>query len=310
VQEPPAPISGTQRFGGIGVLVDLPQPGKDRLLILSVYPNSPAERAGLRAHDSLTVVDGEPVKGDEGPAVVARLRGQPDTKVTATVSTPGKGEREVTLTRKVIDPESTITPLIAKTFPNTTIGYIVPNPANMEEMRDEVAAALRSLNNDGQLTGLVLDLRTMRDFSFPIVPMLSLFVTGDKVGSVQSRSTKAQIQISGKGVSGSQNIPMIVLVSELTTGPAESFAGLLQDVGRAKLVGATTRGRTVVVTRAQLPVSGLEMLIPSGEYVGQNGGKWFGKGVTPVILFDQKFEDYNDDSDSQLERAIAELQKQ
>ncbi len=309
IEAPTQATTATAQFGGLGVLIDVPKPGKDRVLILSVFPNSPAERAGLRPHDAIVEVEGEPVKGEEGVAIMQRLRGAPDTNVTVIVKTPGKEPREITLTRKVIKSDPENTPIVAKRMPEGNIGYIAPSPVDMENMRDSVADALRSLNTDGELDGVVLDLRMMRDFNFPIDAMLGLFVTGDKVGSVKTRLTKSKIEISGKGVAGSQDVRLSILVSELTTGPAESFAALLQDVGRAKVIGAKTSGHTTLLARARLPISGLEMLVPAGEFVGQSGATWLGKGVVPTIPFEQSFEDYNEDNDTQLDRAIAELAK-
>lgn len=304
-----ASAATTQTFGGIGVMVDLPEPGKDRLLVLLVYPNSPAERGGIRAHDAIVSVDGQPVVGAEGAAVVARLRGEPGTKVTLMVRTPGQPEREVIVTRRVIEASPDNTPLVSRLIDGTNIAYIAPNPSDTEFMRDEVAAALRELSADQPLDGLVLDLRLMRVNDFPLESMLSLFVTGDQIGSTQSRSTKGKIMISGKGVAGSQDMRLAVLVSDLTVGQAEVFAGMLQDLGRAKLVGNTTRGRTAVVTRLTLPVSKLELIVPSGEYVGIKGESWYGKGIAPVVPIEQRWEEYGEDDDIALNRAVEELKR-
>ena len=304
-----ASAAATQTFGGIGVMVDLPQQGKDRLLVLLVYPNSPAERGGIRAHDAIVSVDGQPVVGAEGGAVVTRLRGQPGSKVTLGVRTPGQPEREVAVTRRVIDASPDNTPLVSRLIDGAHIAYIAPNPSDTEFMRDEVAAALRELSANQPLDGLVLDLRLMRANDFPLESMLSLFVTGDQIGSTQSRATKGKILISGKGVAGSQDMRLAVLVSDLTVGQAEAFAGMLQDLGRAKLVGNTTRGSTAVVTRLTLPVSKLELIVPSGEYVGSKGESWYGKGITPVVAIEQRWEEYGEDDDIALNRAVEELKR-
>ncbi len=299
----------TETFGGIGVMLDWPEPGKDRVLVLLVYPNSPAERGGIRPHDAIVSVDGRPVAGAEGDAVKARLRGQPGTKVTLSVRTPGQPEREVVVTRRVIEAGPDNTPLVSRLIDGTNIAYIAPNPSDTEFMRDEVAAALRELAADQPLDGLVLDLRLMRANDFPLEAMLSLFVTGDQIGSTQSRATKGKILISGKGVAGSQDMRLAVLVSDLTQGQAEVFAGMLQDLGRAKLVGNTTRGRTAVVTRLTMPVSKLELIVPSGEYLGIKGQSWYGKGITPAVATEQRWEEYGEDDDIVLNRAVEELKR-
>jgi carboxyl-terminal processing protease len=303
--------SGTlsQVFGGIGVTIDLPSEGKERLLVLTVYPDSPADQAGIKPHDSIVAIDGQPVTLEEGPAVLLRVRGVPNSTVTLTVRTPGQQERDVVVTRRVIAASPENTPIVYRLLDNSNIAYIAPNPANPEFMRDEVASALREMAFDQPLDGLVLDLRTMRSNDFPIDAMLSLFVNGDQVGSIQSRSTKTKIAVRGKGVGGSQEVRMAVLVSDLTLGQAEAFAGIVQELGRAKVVGSRTRGHTAVMTRVVLPTSRLEMLIPSGEYLGQKNTSWYGAGIMPNVLLDERWEDYTDADDPVLNRAVEELRK-
>jgi C-terminal peptidase prc len=313
MQMPAAPVTAT--LGGIGVIVDLPRAGKDRVLVINVLSGSPAERAGIRAHDSIVDVDGAPVKGEDGVANIRRILGKPDTKVALTVETPGKASRTLTLTRKVIQRGDDVLGAIGNLVGDTRVAYVMPMPGSGDTMRDGVANVVRTLSGDERLNGIVLDLRTMRDYDFPIDQMLSLFVSGDKLGNVEDRNdlrvlpARTPVAITGKSIRGSQDMPMIVLVSELTEGPAESFAGLLQDLGRARIFGMKTKGRTSVMTTLQLPASGLEMRIPTGRYVGVKGSQWRGVGVTPDVTIDERFEDYTEDSDTQLRRAIEEIQK-
>jgi carboxyl-terminal processing protease len=306
----------TRPLGTIGVVIDPPSTGKDRALVLAVLPNSPAERAGLRAHDSIVDIDGRQVTGDEGATVMRRITGEPDTRVTLTVETPGKEAREVTLTRRLAQPDRNATQVEARLIGDTRIAYIAPQPMlSAERMRESIGDALRTVAGEDRLDGIVLDLRTMRDFDFPIDKMLSLFVSGDQLGTVEDRAdlsirpARTPVAIVGKSIRGSQDVPMAVLVSELTQGPAESFAGLLQDLGRARVVGVKTPGRTAVMGSVQLPTTRAVLLIPTGEYVGSKGARWFGKGVTPDVLVDTRFEDYNADSDTQLDRAVEAVRR-
>ena len=137
--------AASQTFGGIGVSVDLPDEGRDRLLVLSVYPNSPAERAGIQPHDSIIAVEGESVKGAAGAQILTKVRGEPDTKLTLTVRTPGREPRDVTLMRRVIDASPDNTPGQHRFIDGANVAYVAPNPSDADGMRDDVAAALRDL---------------------------------------------------------------------------------------------------------------------------------------------------------------------
>jgi carboxyl-terminal processing protease len=305
LQAAPAPqTAGTPRFSGIGVQVDLPREGKDRLLILTVYPDSPADRAGIQPHDAIVAIEGAPVTSSTPPdQIIGKLRGEEGSDVTVTVRTPGQDPRDITITRRMIEPNS---PIMFKRLPGTNIAYIAPDPTDLAGMREDIIKALRELSAEQNFDGLVLDLRVMRDNNFPLGDVLSLFVNGP-VGHVQVRDKKEPIDIAGKSIGGSQEVPMAVLVSEQTAGQAEAFAGLLQDAGRAQVVGTPTRGLIAQISPMTLPTSQIQMLIPTGDYVGVKNSSWRGKGVQPNITSDKQWEDFTAENDPQLQQAIDAL---
>ncbi|BCX05264.1 MAG: peptidase S41 [Candidatus Roseilinea sp.] len=301
---PPAqsqPQSGSSgAYSGIGVLIDLPREGKDRLLVLAVYPDSPADRAGIKPHDAIIAIEGEPVTFAKRNELIPKLRGETGSKVTVTVRTPGQPPRDVTLTRRPVEPRS---PISYKRMPDTNIGYIAPNPTQLDTMRADTANALRDLSADRNVDGVVLDLRIIRGNEFPLEEMLTLFVNG-QVGTVQTRGKKEKIEIAGKSIAGSQELPLAVLVSELTSGQAEAFAGLLQDLGRAQIVGTKTSGQIAQFTTATLPSSRLRIQIPTGDYIGVKNNSWRGKGVTPNVLSEAAWEDFTAENDPHIKQAI------
>ncbi len=73
-------------LGGIGATL---QSGRDGVVIASVYPNNPAQRAGLRAGDRVTRVDGESAEGMSIADVLQRLRGPAGTTVGVSVLREG-----------------------------------------------------------------------------------------------------------------------------------------------------------------------------------------------------------------------------
>ena len=297
---PQTTTTSTLTYGGIGVLVDLPQEGRDRLLILSVYPDSPADRAGLKPHDAIIAIEGKRVTYAERDALIPKLRGQVGSRVTVTVRTPGQAPRDVTLTRQAIVPKRVFE---YKRVSGTNIAYIAPDASQLSTMRADTVNALRDLTTDQDLNGLVLDLRIIRGNDFPLEDMLSLFVNG-QVGVVKTRSQKKVIEVAGKSIGGSQEVPMVVLVSEMTSGQAEAFAGLLQDLGRAWVVGNRTRGLLAEFTTTTLPASRLRLQIPTGDYQSVKGVSWRGQGITPNLLSEATWEDFTAENDVHLKQAI------
>ena len=221
----------------------------------------------------------------------------------------GYNASDFELLRRVIDASPDNTPGQHRFIDGANVAYVAPNPSDADGMRDDVAAALRDLSTDRPLDGLVLDLRTMRGPDFPLNAMLSLFVNGDEVGGNRTRSKTTKIAVRGKGVGGSQDVRLAVLVSDLTTGPAEAFAGILQDLGRARVIGNRTRGRTAVLQHVVLPMSHLELSIPNGEVLGVKKTSWYGAGVMPEVELKTRWEDHTAEDDPVLARAQEELQK-
>ncbi len=300
---PQTTVTPTAAYAGIGVLVDLPREDKDRLLILSVFPDSPADRAGLKPHDAIIAIDGERVTYAKRDELIPKLRGRAGSQVTITVRTPGRAPRDVTLTRQPVTPKGSMS--YQRIF-GTNIAYIAPNVSQLSTMRSDTANALRDLTADQDLSGLVLDLRIVRGNDFPLEEMLSLFVNG-QVGIVKTRNQKKIIEIAGKSIGGSQELPMVVLVSEMTSGQAEAFAGLLQDLGRARIIGNRTSGQLAEFTTVTLPASRLRLQIPSGDYQSVKGKSWRGTGVTPDVLSEASWEDFTAENDLHLKQAVDAL---
>jgi carboxyl-terminal processing protease len=305
-QPTPAPDATqpvTAAFTGIGVLVALPEPGKNRILLLAVYPDSPAAQAGLKAHDAIIAIDGSPVTFEERATVTSRIRGLNGSKVTLTIQSPGQVARDMIVTRGAIAPGST---LVAKRVQGTNIGYIRPDFTDAEGMRLAVAQGLRELSTPQTLDGLVLDMRTMQNAGFPMADMLGLFANG-AVGTFYTRTAKSKLNVTGKNIAGSQELPLVVLVSDQTRGVAESFAGILQDLGRARIAGTQSPGRLAQLLPVALPNSGALLLIPAGEYRGVKDTSWYRHGITPDIRSDLTWEQFTDEDDPQLKQATQAL---
>jgi C-terminal processing protease CtpA/Prc len=100
---------------------------------------------------------------------------------------------------------------------------------------------------------------------------------------------------------------MAILVSEQTSGQAEAFAGILQDLGRAQIVGNPTRGDIAQFSTTTLPSSRLQLRIPTGDYAGVKNSSWRGTGVQPGVKSEASWEEFTADADPQLKQAIGVL---
>jgi carboxyl-terminal processing protease len=232
-----AELSGRNGFVGIGVTAQ-PLIDKGHLTVLTVYPDSPAEHSGIKAHDSLLAIDGIPLV-ESGKSYIQRLRGPECSTLRLTVQSPGGEPHDVVLMRYKI---TTLEPINAQLVPTTDgshIGYIFIPTFFDETIPDQIKNAL---NHFGQLDGLILDNRMNGGGSSDVVdPILSFFTSGT-VGQLISRTENRPFIVHANPINNSQTLPLAVLVGEDTVSYGEIFSGILQDEGRAKIVGQTTLG--------------------------------------------------------------------
>jgi len=230
-------LAGGASIVGIGVLIQ-PLIEKDRVTILAVLPDSPAEHSGLKAHDGILAVDGLPVVA-EGIVYTQRVRGPECSAAVFTVQTPGEAPRQITIVRQRIAAPLPIDARLAPTSDGARIGYIFIPTFFDTTVPAQVRAALESF---GPLDGLILDNRMNGGGSSLVVDPLFAFFTSGVLGDFVSRTESRPLEIAADPIHNSQTVPIVVLVGEDTVSFGEIFSGVLQALGRAKVVGETTGG--------------------------------------------------------------------
>ncbi len=242
VAESEADLAGTNDFVGVGMYV-LPQLDKDQAAIISVFPDSPAEYGGLKAHDTLLAVDGLPII-DNGESYVYLARGPECSAAVLTIKSPGQEPRDVMLVRQRIQSPLLIDARLVPTTDGSRIGYIFIPTFYDQTIPQQIEDAL---NNFGQLDGLILDNRLNGGGSSDVLePILAFFTLGN-LGQFVSRKGSSPLQISAEPIQNSQDVPLIVLVSEETVSFGEVFAGVLKDSGRAQIIGQTSLGNVEIL---------------------------------------------------------------
>ena len=140
-------------YGGIGALIDesVAGEGSDGLRIMYVFEGGTAKESGLDVRDRIVGVNGEPC------ARIVDIRGPQGTDVTLTVVSPGQAPRDLTLTRRQIDP--IILPEARRLAADPGIGYLRVIALSGEEAIDGIEQALTSFVRDDPIDGLIIDLR-------------------------------------------------------------------------------------------------------------------------------------------------------
>ncbi len=299
VAESNAELQGTSQYVGIGVLA-LPEIDKGRVTIAGVFPGSPADHSGLKLHDALLAVDGLPIV-QNGTANTYRIRGPECSTERLTVQSPGQAPRDVMVMRHSIQGDLPVMAQLVTTRDGSRIGYIMLPSFFDEKIPGEVADALKSFGN---LDGLIIDNRINGGGSSDVVePVLSYF-TGGHLGDFRSRTTARPFTVAPNPIANSQTVPLVVLVGKDTASFGEIFSGILQDSGRAKLVGQNTMG-LIEILHGYGFEDGSRLWIAQERFdPAHTHANWSGKGVTPDVQVSAAWDTFTFQSDPAIAAAL------
>jgi carboxyl-terminal processing protease len=235
-----AKFSGNMNFAGIGV-ISKPVADKGRSVILLTFPGGPADLAGLKARDSILAVDGIPILNENG---LARdlIRGPEGSQIMLTVQSPGEEIRQVPVTRAKISGPIPIPTSVLISDEGKRIGYMLLVSFADSTVETRIGEALASMAAGGALDGLILDNRYNEGGADRVLKGALSYFTDGLLGHFVSRKSQSIFEVTGVDVAGSQQLPMVVIVGPATVSFGEIFSGILQDNGRAVLLGEPTKG--------------------------------------------------------------------
>ncbi|MEW2417780.1 S41 family peptidase [Streptomyces sp. NPDC046866] len=260
------------RWTGVGLWPE--RRGDGSIAVAKVQPDSPAARAGLRAGDRLTGVDGRTVTGLAVTEVVALLRGEAGTPVVLRLSRDGAGGAEE-LTETLRREQLHTDPVTVRELPGgiTVIKVASFTRGSGERVRSAVRAAPPG-------AGVMLDLRgNPGGLVTEAVAAASAFLDGGLVGTYDVRGTERALYAARGGDTAR---PLVTLVDGGTMSAAELVTGALQDRGRAVAVGTRTFGKGSVQMPTELP-DGSVAELTVGTYRTPAGRVLDGSGITPDL---------------------------
>lgn len=296
----------TSTYEGIGAFVGFIEEPEPHIVLLDVMDGSPAEQAGLKAHDSIFEIDGSPVLLEEGLSAIDRVRGPAGTTVTLAIQSPGSQQRSVEVKRGKL---ASTGKLEAQTIRDTNYGYLLFPPIGYETLADEVYQSLQQLTANRTLDGLILDLRIAGSSrGWPLETLSAMFADGE-LGEFYNRENKQVIRVKGQNLLGSQEVPLVVLVGKNTTGLPEILAAGLQGQDRAAVIGETTPGAIETTTSFYLP-DGSQAFIESTSFRLPNGDELGNTGVVPDISVEAGWDEILPSQDPVLDRALEYLDGQ
>jgi len=266
-------------FGGVGVTVRAPEPDElPGIHIVEVIPETPAERARLRANDRIVRIDGEPVTGRSVEDITGRLRGLTGTVVRVSVVRDNAEPFEVSLTRAHILPPSV-------TYARDgSIAVVTISRFNQGTTRSFIRALRQAQREIGPgLAGFVLDLRgNPGGLLDQATAIANLFLDGGLILTTEGRSSAARQRFEAIGNDIAAGMPLAVLINGRSASAAEVLATALQDRSRAIVIGSTSYGKGSVQTVVSLPNSG-ELTLTWSRFYSPAGNVIDGFGIRPDI---------------------------
>ncbi len=254
-------------YFGVGIAM---QRRDGKVTIMEVTQGAPAWKAGLRAGDVITEIDGQST--DELPDtadVSARVRGPKGTTVKLTVRRPGTKEPlRVSLTRGEIPSSSVRHALML----DDGVGYIQLAEFTRTSADDTKKAVVR-LKGEG-MKSLMLDLRGNPGGALqPALEIADMFLKkGQKIVSTRGRISASNQDYLAEGDVEHFDGPLVVLVNRGSASASEIVAGALQDHDRGWIVGTTSWGKGLV--QGVFPLSyGAGLALTTARYLTPSG-RW------------------------------------
>jgi carboxyl-terminal processing protease len=296
------PISGF--FDGIGATVSQQ---KEEVIVVAAIKGTPAEKAGIRAGDTIISVDGESAAGWNTQKVVSKIRGQRGTTVAVGIRHTDGAEEVYKLVRAPVpvDSVSTTPPggSLKDSAGNTVdnVGYI-----NIREFSgrtpQEMEAALKDVIAKGA-KGLVLDLRYNPGGLLNSVTSVSdMFLDGGTI-VVEREANGRETKVEANRGQSAGGLPVVVLQNKYSASASEVLAAALSENGRATIIGEKSYGKGTVNTSKQLPNGGV-LFVSIAYWLTPKGSLIDNKGVTPDIEVALTDADIDARRDPQILRAV------
>ena len=264
----------TGQFGGLGLEV-----GQEDgfIKVISPIDDTPASRAGIAPGDLIVKIDDHPVKGMSLMDAVEQMRGAPGSKITLTLVRGAGRPFDVQLERAVIKVRSVRTETLEPGYAYLRITQFQNNTG------DEVRRSLVSLNEKGELKGLVMDLRNNPGGVLQsAVEVADAFLTEGLIVYTKGRLANTELRFNATAGNPSADVPVVVLINGGSASASEIVAGALQDWGRAVIMGTDSFGKGSVQT--VLPLNNDRALkLTTALYYTPKGRSIQAQGIVPDI---------------------------
>lgn len=295
-QEANSELEGS--YEGIGAIVDT---SGAYLTVISTFPASPAEQAGILSGDQIIALDNEDMTGIDPELVRQRVKGPAGTSVELTIARAGEtAPLEFNIKRARITVDSASGKML-----DDGMAYVQVTTFGENTTR-ELVSTLRTLMQQ-KPRGLILDLRDNGGgYLETAVEVVSQFQSsGVVLYEERGDGTKKSYEAIAGGLA--TEVPIVVLINEGTASASEITAGALQDRGRAVIVGVVSYGKGSVQNWVAISNDQGAVRITIARWLTPEGRQIEEQGLTPDVYVERTPEDRQAGRDPQLDAAVEVL---
>lgn len=245
------------------------------IIVVSVLPDSPAQKAGIHSADILESIGGFTTRDMSVGQAMNLLSGNPGTGIKVSVVRRGRVEPQVSdLVREKLPPQKMLSQKIDPDILALRLPTIGAGRA------DEVRERLLQAEKQG-IHKVIVDVRDCGRGDVPeAIALARLFLSSGTVATLQGQTVSRQIsaadtsKVVWKG-------PLSVLISTTTSGPAEVFASAIAANKRGDVVGERTFGLASEQRLITLD-DGSAMFLTVANYMNAGGKPILEEGVVPT----------------------------
>ncbi len=267
--------SSAGSYCGIGVQIQQ-DPNTMESTVVTVFSSSSAKEVGMLPGDIFKKVDGMDVTEMALELMVTYVRGEEHTNVTITVYRPLTDETlEFVCERRIVEVDTVYYRML-----DAQVGYIQLTEFD-EVSVTQVKKALNELKSQG-MTKLIFDLRgnpggllssVLEISDYFIEKGKTTFRMEYKNGYVYTEKALQAPIFDGA---------MIVLIDGGSASASEVMTGIMQDYGRAVIMGTQSFGKGIVQSFFSLSDGGM-LKVTIAHYFSPEGRDFHGVGITPDI---------------------------
>ncbi len=238
----------TGEYGGIGATIKIKE---DQVIVSELYKNSPASKSKLQPGDQIIDIDGIKLKGKTLDEVGNLLKGAAGSQTLLRIKRKGN-----TIEKKIVREDIQIPAVTFSKMISEQTGIIKLSSFTQTSSK-EFKEALVQLQ-EKNIKKLIIDLRSNGGGLLnEAVKIVNLFVDkGQLVVSTKSRIKEMNRSYLTQELPLAKDMPIVVLIDEMSASASEIVAGSIQDMDRGVVVGNTSFGKGLVQQTKQVSFGG------------------------------------------------------